>query len=176
MAGEPLLSAPVTASWITDDMRAALGRELSRKVSFPVSASDIRRWVLATWYPSAPPRRFWELPDAELQAPEEFNPFAWMTVPPAGAEPDLGRGGYRGPEHTLGLAPPATTSMINGGRVATYGEPMRPGDVITSVNRLTDYFERDGRLGLMLFTKSTDTWTNQHGDTVKTEVITYIRY
>jgi L-iditol 2-dehydrogenase len=26
----------VTASWITDDMRAALGSELGRKVSFPV--------------------------------------------------------------------------------------------------------------------------------------------
>jgi hypothetical protein len=157
-------------------MRTVLGRELGRKVSFPVSASDIRRWALATWYPDPPPRRYWEGPDAELCAPDEFNPFAWMTVPPPGAEPDLGRGGYRGPEQTLGLPSPATTSMINGGRVVTYGEPMRPGDVITSVNRLTDYFEREGRLGLMLFTVSTDTWTNQRDDTVKTEVATYIRY
>ena len=157
-------------------MRAALGRELGRKVSFPVSESDIRRWVLATWYPATPPRRFWDRPTAELCAPEDFNPFAWMTVPPDGAEPDLGRGGYRGPEQTLGLESPATTSMINGGRVATYGEPMRPGNVITSVNRLTDYFEREGRLGLMLFTVSTDTWTNQRDGTVKTEVTTYIRY
>ena len=53
---------------------------------------------------------------------------------------------------------------------------MRPGDVITSTNRLTDYFEREGRLGLMLFTTTTDTWTNQRGDTVKTEVLTFIRY
>ena len=165
----------MSASWVTDEMRAALGRELGRKVSFPVSESDIRRWVLATWYPATPPRRFWA-PDADITAPEDFNPFAWMTVPPEGTEPDLGRGGYRGPEQTLGLEPPDTSSMINGGRVATYGEPMRPGDVITSVNRLTDYFEREGRLGLMLFTVSTDTWTNQRGDTVKSEVATYIRY
>jgi hypothetical protein len=170
------LSAAVTASWITDDMRAALGNELHRRVSFPVSASDIRRWVLATCYPATPPRRFWDRAEADLRAPEEFNPFAWMAVPQSGAEPDLGRGGHRGPEQTLGLTPPATTSMINGGRVATYGEAMRPGDVITSVNRLTDYFEREGRLGLMLFTVTTDTWTNQHGDTVKTDVTTFIRY
>lgn len=157
-------------------MRAALGRELHRKVSFPVSASDIRRWVLATWYPDTPPRRFWDAPDADLLAPEDFNPFAWITVPSPGEEPALARGRYRGPEQTLDLEPPATTSMINGGRVATYGAPMRTGDVITSVNRLTDYFEREGRLGLMLFTVSTDTWTNQRGDVVKTEVATYIRY
>jgi hypothetical protein len=170
------LSLRMSASWVTDEMRAALGSELGHKVSFPVSESDIRRWALATWYPATPPRRFWDRSETELCAPEDFNPFAWMTVPPAGTEPDLGRGGYRGPEQTLGLVPPPTTSMINGGRVATYGEPMRPGDVITSVNRLTDYFEREGRLGLMLFTVSTDTWTNQRGDTVKTEVATYIRY
>lgn len=164
------------ASWITDDMRASLGRELGRKVSFPVSASDIRKWALATWYPATPPRRFWDRPEAELCAPDDFNPFAWMTVPPEGQEPDLGRGGYRSPEETLGLPKAATTSIINGGRVATYGEPMRPGDVITSANRLTDYFEREGRLGLMLFTTTTDTWTNQRDDLVKTEVLTFIRY
>jgi len=168
------------ASWVTDEMRAALGSELGRKVSFPVDESDIRRWAIATWYPAAPPRRYWD--DAAvaaaggLVAPDDFNPFAWMTVPPVGAEPDLGRGGFRGPEQSLGLEPPATTSIINGGRVATYGEPMRARDVITSVNRLTDYFEREGRLGLMLFTSTTDTWTNQRGDTVKTEVTTFIRY
>ena len=157
-------------------MRAALGSELGRKVSFPVSASDIRRWAIATWYPETPPRRFWDGPDGDLRAPEEFNPFAWMTVPAAGEDPFLGRGGFAGPEATLGLPRPGTTSIINGGRVATYGEPMRPGDVVTSVNRLTEYFEREGRLGLMLFTLTTDTWTNQRGDTVRTEVTTLIRY
>ena len=53
---------------------------------------------------------------------------------------------------------------------------MRPGDVITSVSRLAGYSEREGRLGLMLFTTSEDTWTNQRGETVKTSRNTLIRY
>src|SRR4051794_41524249 len=113
-------------------MRAPLGSELGRKESSRVSASDIRRWALATWYPATPPRRFWDRPEADLCAPEDFNPFAWMTVPAPGAEPDLGRGGYRSPEGTLGLPRAATTSIINRGPVAPYGEPMRPRDRVTA--------------------------------------------
>lgn len=57
-----------------------------------------------------------------------------------------------------------------------YGVPMRSGDVITSVRRLGEYSERSGRLGLMLFSRTEDTWSNQHGDLVKRGVMTLIRY
>ena len=53
---------------------------------------------------------------------------------------------------------------------------MRPGDVITSSTTLGEYKEREGRLGLMLFTITVDTWTNQRGETVKTSRGTLIRY
>jgi hypothetical protein len=53
---------------------------------------------------------------------------------------------------------------------------MRPGDVITSVNRLSGYTEREGRLGLMLFTVMEDSWTNAGGDLVKRTRLTLIRY
>ena len=39
-----------------------------------------------------------------------------------------------------------------------------------------EYTEREGRLGLMLFTTTEDTWTNQRGETVKTSRSTLIRY
>ena len=71
---------------------------------------------------------------------------------------------------------PATQSLINGGTEVEYGVRMRPGDVITSVTTLAGYSEREGRLGLMLFTTSEDTWTNQRGETVKTSRNTLIRY
>ena len=54
--------------------------------------------------------------------------------------------------------------------------PIRVGDVITAVNRLADYTERDGRLGLMLFTVIENTWTNQDDEFVKRTRMTLIRY
>jgi hypothetical protein len=53
---------------------------------------------------------------------------------------------------------------------------MRPGDVITSVSTLTGYLERQGRLGLMLFSTQLDRWTNQDDELVKSTSMTLIRY
>jgi hypothetical protein len=66
--------------------------------------------------------------------------------------------------------------MVNGGLEVDYGVRMRPGVVITSTSTLGGYTEREGRLGLMLFTTMQDTWTNQRGETVKTLRNTLIRY
>jgi hypothetical protein len=169
-------------SYINEAMRAAVGAELRRRVSFPVSESDIRRWAIAAYYPAPPPRLFWDAQHAAatsyggIVAPEDFNPFAWMAQPEPGAEPDLGRGGWATPERQLGIDGPSLPTMINGGRAVTYGVRMRPGDIVTSVVRVGDYSERTGRLGLMLFTVLSETWTNQTGETIKTDDITFIRY
>jgi hypothetical protein len=48
--------------------------------------------------------------------------------------------------------------------------------VITSENRLDSYSEREGKLGLMLFTVTEDTWTNQDRTVVKRSRMTLIRY
>ena len=71
---------------ITDEMRAAVGRELARMTSYPITDSDIRRWAVAVYYPEEPPRLFWDADYAAgtsfggIVAPEEFNPFAWMVA------------------------------------------------------------------------------------------------
>jgi N-terminal half of MaoC dehydratase len=169
-------------SHINDAMRDAVGAELRRRVSFPVSESDIRRWAIAVYYPEPPPPLFWDAEHAAgttyggIVAPEDFNPFAWMTRPDPGTPPDLGRGGWASPERQLGIEGPTLPTMINGGRTVEYAVRMRPGDVVTSVVRLGDYSERTGRLGLMLFTVLAETWTNQHGEVVKTDDLTFIRY
>ncbi len=165
---------------ISAAMQAAVGRELGRQVSFPVSESDIRRWAIAVYYPEPPPRRFVDAAFAEttpaggIVAPEEFNPFAWMVASSEG-----GTGGGNDPgttEKTLGIEPPDLHHMLNGGIEVEYGVPMRPGDVITGVNRLGGYRERPGRLGLMLFTTLENTWTNQRGELVRRTHGTVIRY
>jgi len=53
---------------------------------------------------------------------------------------------------------------------------MRPGDVIKSALRLGGYHEKEGRLGLMLFTSREDHWTNQNGELVRISRGNLIRY
>jgi hypothetical protein len=53
---------------------------------------------------------------------------------------------------------------------------MRPGDVIRSVMRLDEYSEREGRLGLMLFSVNETRWTNQDDALIKVTRDILIRY
>jgi N-terminal half of MaoC dehydratase len=170
----------VAKTVISDDMRKAIGGELGRAVSFPITDSDIRRWAMAVYYPQDPPRLFWDAEYAagtvhgSIVAPEEFNPFAWMTAAgpqqaAGGNDPDL-------TEKTLGVGGPGLKFQLNGGMEVEYGVRMRPGDVISSVRRLAEYRERDGRHGPMLFTVSQEEWTNQKDELVKTSRLTLIRY
>jgi len=167
---------------ISPEMKAAVGREIGRKVSFPISESDIRRWAIAIYYPQEPPRLFWDAEYAKgtvhggIVAPEEFNPFAWMTA--NGFERTSTTGTVDGDylESSLGIKGPGLKFMLNGSLETDYGVRMRPGDVITSVMRLHSYTEREGRLGLMLFGTTEDTWTNQKGELVKKSRNMVIRY
>ncbi len=175
------MTGPLVTTYISAVMADAVGNELSRQVSYPISESDIRKWAIAVYYPEPPPRLFWDADFAAttvhrgLVAPEDFNPFAWMAA---------GGGGVQGSrandpqatEKTLGVDPPAVGFQVNGGISMTYGERMRPGDVVTSVSKLGGYHERTGRLGLMLFTTLDTTWTNQHGSMVRRSQGTVIRY
>lgn len=169
---------------ISAAMTAAVGTELARQVSYPVSVSDIRRWALAVYWPEQPPALFIDEDYASktshggIVAPEEFNPFAWIvaeSVTNASAA-SIGTNDPDSTEKQVGIPGPGLKFMLNGGMSTEYGVRMRPGDVITSVRRLGAYTEREGRLGLMLFTPTEDTWTNQDGELVKKTVNTLIRY
>jgi len=171
------------ASLITEAMRGAVGRELSRGVSFPVSESDIRRWAVAVYYPDPPPALFWDADEAALTshkgivAPEEFNPFAWMAADgPRTQDAETGSSDPDITEKRLGIPPPGLLHRLNGGVTVDYGVRMRPGDVITWVRSLGSYTERIGGLGQMLFTVFDDTWTNQNDEFVKRSRTTLIRY
>jgi hypothetical protein len=169
-------------TWITEEMTAAIGREFAPRTSLPISIADIRKWALAVYYPERPPRLYLDEAYAAttsfggIVAPDEFNPFAWMTADALEAEPTTTAGDI-GPERAIGVASPRTTGMLNGGMECSYtGVRMRPGDVIVSVDALVDYKERPGRLGLMLFTTTEQRWTNQEGALVKTQRDILIRY
>jgi len=173
----------VPESWISDEMRAALGRQYGQRTSFPISTSDIRKWAQAVYYPEPPPRLYWDEAYAAttsyggIVAPEDFNPFAWMTASgPPELSPDLSPMSMLFPEANVGVELPATTNMLNGGMECTYGVRMRPGDVISAVTSLAEYTERPGRLGLMLFAYTEQRWTNQEEQLVKAQRDILIRY
>lgn len=172
------MNAPAT-SHVSDAMQAAVGSEISRRVSFPVAASDIRKWAIAVYHPHQPPARFWDesaaLPDGRLLAPQEFNPFAWMTADPPGfpvvdrLDPDI-------LEKTIGVDGPGLSHQLNGGLEVEYLADYGVGDTVTAVRHLDGYREREGRLGLMLFTTVRETWTDQDGTTLQVRRQTGIRY
>jgi hypothetical protein len=166
-------------------MRALVGRQFgTERSSVPIALSDIRKWALAVYYPEVPPRLFWDEEYARssthggIVAPEEFNPFAWFTAAgPVMAPSHEGPVRENGPEGAFGVAVPETTFALNGGVEVTYGARMRPRDVIRAARpTLVDYKERPSRLGLLLFTTTESTWTNQNGEVVKTSQGTSIRY
>jgi acyl dehydratase len=178
--GEPRLPAappppeiPARGVGVHLDARTldCLGRPTEPVASYPVGAGDIRRWAQAVAYPERAPARYVDEavarrgPWGGLVAARDFNPFAWVedyhpdTYPwmrGMGTEP-----GCRG---------------LNGGQRNLSFAPVRPGDVITSVATLVDAYEKDGRLGTMLFLIDESRWTNQAGELVRIGIRTSIYY
>ena len=67
-------------------------------------------------------------------------------------------------------------NALDGGSDWEYFEPVRPGDLITTVSRITDMQERSGRMGVMIITSTVTTYTNQFDQVVATQTTTGIRY
>ena len=68
------------------------------------------------------------------------------------------------------------TRLLDGGSDWEYFHPVRPGDRITTVAKITDVSERTGRLGAMVFMTVVVTYRNQLDQVVSTQTGTSIRY
>jgi hypothetical protein len=149
-----VLLDPATISW--------LGRTTEPVVSLPVGANDIRRWAIAVYYPDPPPADLFDVdlacngPWGGFIAPRDFNPFAWVREFHPESYPWM-----------RGMGTEPGTRGLNGGQRSLYFAPIREGDVITCHATLVDAYEKEGRLGTMLFLVDESRWTNQHGDLVK---------
>jgi hypothetical protein len=158
-------------------MRGVVGKTLRRRVSFPISAAEIRNWAIAVYFPDAPPERYRGGGAAAggqpLAAPEEFNPFAWSTP---GREPRNAGIDAGFLERQAGVTPPVVEFILNGGTVCAYGVSMIEGDVITATYSLKSYAQKQGKRGPLLITETQDLWTNQRGEMVRDAVMTLVRY
>jgi hypothetical protein len=161
-------------------MEALVGQEFPGRTSFPIDRTDIRKWALAVYYPETPPRIFWDeeyaatTPYGGIVAPEDFNPFAWLS---ADALTDSGdRPGREFEERVASVSPDLKFALNGGAEVEYTGVRMRPGDVIRSVQSIVNFHERTGRLGLMLFSVREARWFNQQDELIKTQRGIGIRY
>lgn len=162
-------------TYITDEMRASIGREYARRVSPPVDPTLIRIWAIAIRWPEPPDRIHWDEDYARttkyggIVAPHFFNPFAYQINERRATRP-WSFGGGDGPGRR-------DLRVLNGGGETEYFDvPIRPGDVITESQSVVDMYEREGRMGRMLFTVTETRWTNQNNELVRLYRGTIINY
>ncbi len=146
-------------------MKARIGEETRRRVSFPVDKSLIRIWAIANRWPESPDRLYWDEEYARksrwggIIAPPNFNPFAYHIDEDrmAGSARNMGDVGIgRG------------NRSMNAGGEAEYFAPILPGGVITAVSKIADVYRRDtATMGPTFFMVTETTWTNQKGELVK---------
>jgi hypothetical protein len=155
--------------YLDSETIACLGRPLEPLDALPVDANDIRRWAQAAWYPDLPPPDQFDIAEAArspwggLVAARDFNPFAW--------HPDFHPEAY---PWMRGMGTEPGKRGLNGGQRTWYGAPIRVGDVISNTVTLVDAYEKEGRLGTMLFLVDESRFTNQDGETVRATLRTTI--
>ena len=187
----PVEVTPKHVGLITAEMRERLGKWFQDGVSPAITATDIRRWAIAVYWPETPPPLFWDEGCAKatrwggIVAPEDFNPFAWPVGGPA-REQDAGTGGggfaldrHGIPLPTRGRTPPPGVPAVGGmnaGRRDEFGERMRPGDTISSRTRLADWAVSQTRFGPTLFASLEIEWRNQAGALVRLRLQSVMRY
>ena len=66
-------------------------------------------------------------------------------------------------------------AFINGGTELEYFKPIKLGDTITTVAKLVNLTEKDGRNGKLLFMTAEVTYTNQDGELVSKCTNTFVR-
>ena len=146
-------------SIITDKMRAAIGVE-SVPVTEEVEKGAIIRFAQAIGDPN---------PLFTDEAAARKSRYGGLIAPPT-----FLRSVIAGPP-TVEFEQPYSAGL-DGGSEWEYFEPVRPGDRITHTVRITDLFEREGRLGNMLFVISEGRFVNQFGTLVALERNTGIHY
>ncbi len=140
-------------SVITDEMKSMIGVESEPSV-FEIEKEPIRRWAEA-------------IGDSNpLYHDEEYakkNGYRSIIAPPG----FIAQYAYpvKVGQLRVRFSSPFTR-MLNGGNEYEFFEPIQAGDVLTATSKLAELFEREGRLGKMLFIINETSFENQNGEVV----------
>jgi acyl dehydratase len=153
-------------SIITDEMRKSIGIE-SEPTIVDIEKEPIRRFAAAMGNPN--PLHYDEEYAKQhgfrsIVAPPGFNPSYFFPIKVA--EPQEEAREIRS-KFTRGL---------NGGGEYEFFQPIQAGDILSITRRTSEIYERDGRVGKMLFTVSETVCRNLKGEIVLIIRNTGIRY
>lgn len=155
-------------SLITDEMRAAIGRE-GPPVRHELDKTAIRMFARAVGHTDL------------IYYDEEYaksKGYRSLVAPPAYLgtplfNPNTGGGGFTGP----GTVGGRRMRALNGGSEYEYtGVDICAGDVLTSVSKTIDIQQRQSSLGPMIITRRESVYTNQNGEVVCRSYGTGLQY
>lgn len=149
------------AELLTDEHRAYIGtEEPPRKVE--VSRRDIIKYSVATEQRQEKYLRGDEAPPMFI-----FNLFGTVTELEKLRPDGLPKGSGRGPSLPL-------RRVMAGGTQIKQVRPIKPGDRLVGVTKITDMFEKQGSTGPLIFTVRTLAVTTESGEPVVDEIQTSI--
>lgn len=149
-------------SAITPEALAMIGNEVVDDLG-EVAMRDIRRYAVATG--DRNPLYFDE-------SSATASAYGGLIAPPAmlSAVMWTGDGTYEEDLRTDGISrierqriPLRVTRAMGGGQELEFFEPVRPGDHITRTSRIAEIYQRQSKLGTLVFTVSEQTYRNQDG-------------
>lgn len=152
-------------SIITDEMRAAIGRE-SAPVIYEVDKTGCRIFARAVGYRDP---IFYDEEAAKAAG------YRNIVAPPHFLGTPVYKPGQAERPGDLGLQLPLTRAL-NGGTDIEYFDVVCAGDTLIATTKLTDIQEREGRLGKMLILHTETTYRNRDGKVVAIVRGTGIRY
>ena len=147
-------------SLITAEIKAMVGKEKVYENWDEIGRGQIKRFALAVG------------DNNPLYFDEEYagkSRYQGITAPPTmifemshniGAE--MGEDGS--PEDAWGRLPSPFKNIIRGGNEYEFYQPVRPGDVISTANKIVQIYERPGKAGTMVFMINELTYYNQRGE------------
>ncbi|MEE9198417.1 MAG: MaoC family dehydratase N-terminal domain-containing protein [Dehalococcoidia bacterium] len=146
-------------SLITEEMKKLIG-VTSEPVTYEVEKGLIRQFAEAI----EDPNPLWQ-----DEAEASRTPYGGVVAPPTFLR------AMRIPEAGDLVKFPVERGLDAGSQWEYY-QPVRPGDTITVVLKVTDFTQKQGRLGPMLFETAEISYTNQQGELVAKQIKTGIYY
>ena len=161
------MSDETQESLITDEMRAAIGKE-SEPTTLEIDKTSVRMFARAVGYSD---------PVYYDETAAQAAGYRSLPAPPGYLGTPVFDPNRRGVRQQAMMEPSRPLKrVLNGGTDVEYLADICAGDVLTSTSGISSIEERQGRLGEMLITTTKTTYRNESGKVVAIMTGTGIRY